>query len=149
MLLLVDRVQMGATTSDPLRTSDDRLERTRNKFGREARLGESGKFYCGGRLDGLKCKCCDGSCGPTNGCNCSGCMLLDVQKKQLPRGWLVNRDGASARCSPEEPTKFYCGRRVMTHDVFTDGYCGPTDGNQCQACFKLNEQNRRYAQIWE
>ena len=84
---------------------DDRLERTRNKFGRYARLGSSGKFYCGGELDGLRCTCCNGHCGPSNGCNCSGCMILDVQKKRLPPGWLVNCEGASARCSREEPTK--------------------------------------------
>jgi hypothetical protein len=77
-------------------------------------------------------------------------MLLDVQKQKLPRGWLVNREGASARCSPENPTKFYCGRMVMTHDIRTDGYCGPTNGEQCNACLKLNEQQyRRYGRVWE
>ena len=76
-------------------------------------------------------------------------MLLDVQKKQLPHGWLVNSDGASARIGPGNPTKFYCGRMVMTHDRRTDGYCGPTDGEQCAACLKLNQQQyRRYGQIW-
>ena len=128
---------------------DDRLERTRNKFNRYARLGSSGKFYCGGRLDGPRCVCCDGGCGPSNGCNCSGCMLLDVQKRQLPRGWLVNREGATARCSQEEPTKFYCGRMVMTHDPQTDGYCGPTNGEQCDSCSKLSkQQHQRYGNIW-
>ncbi|CAF1288332.1 unnamed protein product [Rotaria sp. Silwood1] len=127
---------------------DDRLERTQNKFGQYARLGSTGKFYCGGELDGCRCSCCNGRCGPSNGCNCSGCMLLDVQKRQLPSGWLVNRDGASARCSQVETTKFYCGRMVMTHDTRTDGYCGPTNGEQCMACQKLNEQrDQRYGEI--
>ena len=77
-------------------------------------------------------------------------MSLDVQKRQLPRGWLVNRDGASAKCSRDEPTKFYCGRMVMTHDRRTDGYCGPTNGPQCNACLRLSEQqDRRYGQVWE
>lgn len=98
----------------------------------------------------MRCSCCNGRCGPSNGCNCSGCMLLDVRKKQLPQGWLVNREGASARCSPQVPTKFYCGRMVLEHDSRTDGYCGPTDGEQCDACLKLNQQqNRRYRQVWE
>ena len=71
------------------------------------------------------------------------------KKKQLPSGWLVNREGGSARCSPQVPTKFYCGRMVMTQDPRTDGFCGPTDGEQCVACQKLNEQQaRRYGQIW-
>jgi hypothetical protein len=146
-MIILDRVEASATSNSPI--FDDRLERTRNKFGRYARLGSSGKFYCGGELDGPRCSCCNGRCGPSNGCNCSGCMLLDVQKRQLPHGWLVNREGASARCSRENPTKFYCGRMVMTHDRRTDGYCGPTDGEQCNACLKLNEQQfRRYGQIW-
>jgi hypothetical protein len=127
---------------------DDRLETARNKFNRKARLGSSGKFYCGGELDGARCFCCNGRCGPSNGCNCSGCMLLDVQKRKLPRGWLVNRDGASARCSPQSPTQFYCGRMVMANNPRTDGYCGPTNGEQCPACQKLDEQQRRYGQIW-
>jgi hypothetical protein len=103
-------------------------------------LGSTGKFYCGGKLDGDPCTCCNGYCGPSSGCNCSGCMLLDVQKRKLSHGWLVNCEGASARCSLLEPTKFYCGRKVMTNDSRTDGYCGPTSGEQCSACEKLNEQ---------
>ena len=127
---------------------DDRVERAFNKFGRYARLGTTGKFYCGGELDGFRCFCCNGQCGPSNGCNCSGCMLLDVQKRQLPRGWLVNFDGASARLSREEPTKFYCGRLVLMHDKRSHGYCGPTNGEQCTACRKLNEQqHQRYGEI--
>ncbi|CAF3448504.1 unnamed protein product [Rotaria sp. Silwood1] len=128
---------------------DDRLERTLNSRGRYARLGSTGKFYCGGTLDGSQCNCCNGKCGPTNGCNCSSCMLLDVQKRILPRGWLVNSDGASARCSRQNRTTYYCGRRVMPDDGTSDGYCGPTNGPQCTACQRLNQQrHRRYSRIW-
>lgn len=76
-------------------------------------------------------------------------MLLDVQKRQLPQGWLVNRDGASARRSPVTPDMFYCGRQVLTDNPNTDGYCGPTDGAHCLACERLNEQHqRRYGSVW-
>ena len=127
---------------------DDRIERTRNGTGRIARLGSTGKFYCGGDL-GSRCTCCNGRCGPGNGCNCSACMLLDVQTRKLSPGWFVNRDGASARCSSVEPDKFYCGRMVMTNDRRTDGYCGPTNGAHCLACQKLSEQRHsRYREIW-
>ncbi|CAF3001728.1 unnamed protein product [Rotaria socialis] len=140
------RVEASATNIDS--TFDDRIEKTRNKSNRYARLGSTGKFYCGGPLDGLRCMCCNNRCGPSNGCNCSACMLLDVQKRKLPHGWLVNCDGASARCSTSEPSKFYCGRMVMAQDSRTDGYCGPTNGEQCTACQKLNEQRyHRYGQI--
>ena len=71
------------------------------------------------------------------------------QKRQLPQGWLVNSDGASARRSPVSPDMFYCGRRVLTDDPRTDGYCGPTDGAHCSACQRLNEQQqRRYGNVW-
>lgn len=47
----------------------DRVCTTKNDKGRIARLGETGKYYCGGDLEG-HCNCCNGECGPTNGCNC-------------------------------------------------------------------------------
>ncbi|CAF4983838.1 unnamed protein product, partial [Rotaria sp. Silwood1] len=139
----------ATSTNESTTVFDDRLERTLNSRGRYARLGSTGKFYCGGTLDGSQCNCCNGKCGPTNGCNCSSCMLLDVQKRILPRGWLVNSDGASARCSRQNRTTYYCGRRVMPDDGTSDGYCGPTNGPQCTACQRLNQQrHRRYSRIW-
>lgn len=120
-----------------------------NAANRRARLGSNGKFYCSGRLDGARCLCCDGRCGPSNGCNCSSCMMLDVQKQKLPRGWLVNREGGSARFSSKTPGVFYCGRMVMRDNPTTDGYCGPDDGAQCTACLRLNEQYLdRYRRVW-
>ena len=32
-------------------------------------LGTSGKYYCGKRLDGPRCLCCNGYCGTHSGCN--------------------------------------------------------------------------------
>ncbi|CAF1048824.1 unnamed protein product [Rotaria sordida] len=144
------KVDSSATSTDEITTVfDDHLERTLNSQGQYAHLGSTGKFYCGSTLDGPQCSCCNGICGPTNGCNCSACMLLDVQKRVLSRGWLVNSDGASARCSQVMPTTFYCGRQVMPDDGTSDGYCGPTNGPQCTACQRLNEQqNDRYGAIW-
>lgn len=139
----------GSTARNNQNNNDDRIAATRNDFGRRARLGSTGKYYCGGRLDGPRCACCNGQCGPSNGCNCSACMILDVQKRELPRGWLVNREGGSARCSSETPGVFYCGRMVMTDNPRTDGYCGPTNGEQCIACRRLNEQEvGRYRRVW-
>ncbi|CAF4163891.1 unnamed protein product [Rotaria sordida] len=148
-LFLVNVDSSATSTNDSTIEFDDRLERALNNRGQYARLGSTGKFYCGGALDGLQCSCCNGKCGPTSGCNCSSCMLLDVQKRALSRGWLVNRDGASARCSRQETRTFYCGRKVMPNDGTSDGYCGPTNGPQCTACQKLNQQRSgRYNQIW-
>ena len=74
----------------------DRIGRAVNDAGRQARLGQSGKYYCSGRLEG-KCICCDGQCGPTNGCNCNSCMKLDLKSRMLPKGYLVNKEGRAVR----------------------------------------------------
>lgn len=114
-----------------------------------ARLGESGKFYCGSGL-GTLCGCCNGRCGPTDGCNCSACMKLDVLRARLPSGWFINRDGYPAHLSPET-NQYYCGRRVkaLRSARFCDGCCGPNNGPNCFACKKLDEQAiPRYQSIW-
>jgi len=100
-----------------------------NKFHGMARLGSNGKYYCGKRLDGPKCSCCDGYCGLHSGCNCSGCMELDLKFRCLPSGWLVNRDGHAAKLS--ELNLFYCGRKVLDGVPNCDSYCGPNNGPQC------------------
>ncbi|KAI8508669.1 E3 ubiquitin-protein ligase herc2, partial [Branchiostoma belcheri] len=45
------------------------------------RSGETGKYYCGMKV--TACSCCDGHCGPNNGCNCPACQRLDQQEKEL------------------------------------------------------------------
>jgi hypothetical protein len=113
--------------------------------GREARLGETGKYYCGGRLE-EHCSCCDGSCGPGNGCNCMSCMKLDVESRLLPRGYLVNRDGFPSRKGTTG--HWYCGRQVMEREHRCDGFCGPTNGPNCRACRKLERQvSSRYSSL--
>lgn len=60
--------------------------------------------------------------------NCSACMELDIQSRNLPSGWLVNRDGFVARKSG---SKYYCGRLVLEDLTNSDGHCGPNNGPQC------------------
>ncbi|XP_012936715.1 E3 ubiquitin-protein ligase HERC2 [Aplysia californica] len=50
-----------------------------NSAGALAKKGETGKFYCGMKV--LTCACCDGHCGPNNGCNCPPCQLLDQEEE--------------------------------------------------------------------
>ena len=59
--------------------------------------GATGKYYCGMKL--LSCNCCDGHCGPNNGCNCGPCSQLDkeeeerkveVTRKPKPSGPLID-----------------------------------------------------------
>ncbi|PAA47919.1 hypothetical protein BOX15_Mlig023966g1 [Macrostomum lignano] len=118
----------------------------------EASFNLTRKNYCGRRLNGPPCDCCDGSCGPRNGCNCCGCMRRDLEEFGLLKiRALVNREGAVSRLS-SETNKFYCGRKNMARDRMTDGFCGPNNGNNCHACRQLDIQSRdRYyliVQAW-
>lgn len=124
------------------------IERKLNSIGHMARIGETGKYYCGKTLDGPRCMCCNGSCGPTNGCNCSSCMQLDLLSRNLPKGWLVNTDGFP--CRKGTTGLFYCGRLVLRGTPNCDGYCGPTNGPSCHACKKMDimtKQNGRYSNL--
>ena len=52
----------------------------------------------------------------------------------------INADGVAVHLSH---TKYYCGRNVgqagYAHaSGHSDGRCGPTNGDQCHACFVLN-----------
>eukprot|EP01102_Stenamoeba_stenopodia_P009917 TRINITY_DN2947_c0_g1_i1.p1 TRINITY_DN2947_c0_g1~~TRINITY_DN2947_c0_g1_i1.p1 ORF type:complete len:275 (+),score=28.26 TRINITY_DN2947_c0_g1_i1:375-1199(+) len=99
-----------------------------NGDGIPARKGTSGKFYCG-RRGVLTCYCCNGTCGPTNGCNCHSCRVLDAPV--LYR----NTDGVPCH---KLNGRFYCGRRNVACRC-CDGYCGPTSGCSCRACQLTNE----------
>jgi hypothetical protein len=59
-------------------------------------------------------------------------MKLDIKARLLPKGYLINSEGAMSRKSNNGV--FYCGRRVLTSVAFCDGYCGPTNGTACGSC---------------
>ena len=72
-------------------------------------------------------------------------MKLDI--RGLPCGTLVNRHGSTSSRS-NQTGLFYCGMKVMVGVQGCDGYCGPTNGPNCQACKILQSQaNTRY-RIW-
>lgn len=97
-----------------------------------AKRGKTGRFYCGRKV--LNCKCCNGHCGPDNGCNCNDCKWLDIQ--QLPIEKLkFNRAGCRAIFNNG---KHYCGRKVLTC-LCCNGYCGPDFGCNCNDCKSLDE----------
>ncbi|CAB3255423.1 unnamed protein product [Arctia plantaginis] len=50
-----------------------------NSAGVTAKLGDSGKYYCGLRI--LTCTCCDGLCGPHSGCACPPCAALSTEEE--------------------------------------------------------------------
>ena len=42
--------------------------------------GKTGLYYCAMKV--LSCSCCDGHCGPNNGCNCPPCQKLDKEEEE-------------------------------------------------------------------
>lgn len=51
-----------------------------NSEGALAKKGDTGHYYCGRSV--LSCPCCDGNCGPNNGCNCPACQRLDQEERE-------------------------------------------------------------------
>lgn len=60
----------------PMKPSEVKI----NNAGAPSQKGETGHFYCGRRV--LTCPCCDGHCGPNNGCNCLPCQKLDQEERE-------------------------------------------------------------------
>ena len=100
-----------------------------------SKIGYSGKYYCSKPLDGPSCKCCDKTCGYSTGCNCSGCMELDIKYRRLPQGWLVNREGYASKQSIKDGN-FFCGRKVKQYSQ--TGFCVSDD--PFKPCSILNSQ---------
>ena len=136
---------------------DGRILGCLNSNNQTARLGATGKFYCGARLT-EPCQCCNGYCGPDRGCNCVPCMRLDLQKRKLPTGFLVNKEGYPATAffytghcqwgTADKADPIYCGRKVLPYDskwgLKRDGHCGPTTGPACDSCKVLSRDLQRY-----
>ena len=114
-----------------------------NRAGREAFIGNTGKFYCEGPLI-YPCDCCDGNCGLENGENCLGCMELDVKMRTLPRGYLVNSKGLICRVDLRR-MEVYCGAAEEGEERM--GAC--TRRNCCYHCNILKSTWRRYTTLLE
>lgn len=117
-------------------SNNDRLSVKKNNNGDISKLGNTGKYYCGKKV--LNCRCCNGYCGPTNGDNCESCQYLDIQNRKLDIvTYFVNKDGFPSRKSKETNT-WYCGRKMKELNIsYCDGYCGPNNRPNCNACQSL------------
>lgn len=137
----------SSSTSNTLPKSTtilDPIAFQKNSRGNTAKLGESGSFYCGGKLEG-SCNCCDGNCGPTNGCCCKSCMKLNIAARKLEPGYYVNKEGAVCKLVGKT---VYCGRYFKKVSFGHDGHCGPNNGPQCEPCKILqNHLSIRYAGV--
>ena len=114
-------------------------ERDCINLSKRSRLGKSGKYYCGKPLGPIACKCCNGVCGRTTGCNCVDCMKLDIEARNLPKGYLVNNAGII--CAKNASGKVAC---MCLIDL--QRRCGG-EGNQCELCGKLERVWQRYASL--
>lgn len=133
------------------------IEAKTNSKGVLARLGKNGKYYCGQRIEGPRCGCCDGYCGPINGCNCDACMMLDIELRKLPQGCLVNNQGRLAQINSTNGY-YSCGVDMMGMKCGENGLCaactGLTRAHQCQRApaasfsdFKRRENGHLLQQI--
>ena len=79
-------------------------------------------------------------------CNCVACMKLDIEARKLGKGYLVNNEGFTARKGTTG--KYYCGRKIGNSIGNWDGYCGPTNGDNCKPCKTLDKLGHiRYKKI--
>ena len=113
-----------------------------NGMGNNAHVGSSGKYYCRQSLDNDDSN--TKKCGPNLGDNCKSCMKLDIEVRNLPMDWYVNKKGASCR-RVEQTGLFYCGRKMKA----SEPHCGPFEGPNCRYCQEIQEQvDKRYSGIW-
>lgn len=101
------------------------------KMSHNARIGVTGLYYCGQRIKGE-----NDICGPMTGTNCKECQKLDMESRDLPKGFLMNGQGRICRRGGND-TDWYCGAGVMQGVPGCDGYCGPTNGPNCPACQEM------------
>jgi hypothetical protein len=122
-----------------------------NSKGDPVSLGQSGIFYCSKRL-GFNCGCCDGNCGPDNGCCCKACMDLNIQIRNLPKGQMVNKEGRVAkwtRCS------YFCGveyereTKNIFKKIFKKKIICEYPNEPCHDCQVLNKNIKFYLSIHE
>jgi hypothetical protein len=111
-------------------------ERDCINLSKRARLGKSGKYYCGKELN-PSCECCGNLCGRISGCNCAECMKLDILARDLPKGYLVNNNGII--CKKDKSNKVVC------MCLFGSRRCG--EDFQCESCSNMEKVWDRYASL--
>lgn len=119
-----------------------------NKF---RQLAENQVYYCGNKSDVI-CDCCDGCCGPTNGCLCRECMIFNCQIRNLPSDSLINEKGRPAKYMGDS---YYCKAAITKKDKpallsFFSGkmaYCEYSMNSKtipCTSCRKLTKLRHYY-----
>ena len=126
-----------------------------NDLGNNAKIGENGKYYCEQEfmLD-LDEKSSDQEsdqkppnshrklCRLNGKYNCCSCMKLDLEIRNLPKGFLVNGDGIIAQYQEKFET-FICGKELLDDCTSRCSY-----RRLCDACKTLNKVKKLYSQLF-
>jgi hypothetical protein len=109
-------------------------------------LGNFGIYYCGRPQNfAFNCGCCDGICGPTDGCPCKECMEYNCEIRSLPNDSLLNKQGLASKWNG---CIFFCGRSFLynqSQGLFNQKKLTCDGRSTCQECsllkFMLNKGN--------
>jgi hypothetical protein len=115
----------------------------RNKNGHVVSKGTNDVYYCGQKTL-FACGCCDGSCGPDNGCCCKACMEYNCDVYNAPANSLINCKG---RLATFLGGNFYClAEYISKSSLFNKAKnikC-QFPGKPCQDCEKLTKNIAGY-----
>ena len=96
-------------------------------------------YYCGSQRVGNLCKKCDGTCGPTNGCNCFPCSQLTALNAETTKNSARKKTHLSFDNVHTNSYRHYCGSYLNAHNCgHCNLYCGPFNGCQCEYCKMLD-----------
>jgi hypothetical protein len=110
-----------------------------NRKGNKMFKGNNELYYCGKKSDVI-CNCCDGYCGPQNGCLCSHCMDFNLKYRTLPPGVFINENGKVCKFINNS---LYCDTPIKSDKgifkrLFDKEKCNPMY-HPCSSCTKLTK----------
>eukprot|EP00906_Rhabdomonas_costata_P001501 RCo002497 len=101
------------------------MEALVNRAGRVLKKGTTGLLYCGRHIGKDRLPGSDGYCGPIKGPQCQDCRVFSIEN--MNRAGNLMKKGTTGQ--------LYCGKYIGRDRLpGSDGYCGPTNGPQCEDC---------------
>jgi hypothetical protein len=149
--VLVQMDMLNLNNSGNINNNNNINGRLFNSRGNVVTLGDNSMHYCGKKTE-FNCGCCDGNCGPENGCCCKACMDLNRQLKNLQIGIMLNKVGRKCkwtRCS------FFCGvefekeTKNILQKIFMKRLKCEYPNETCPECHTLTKNMKFYLTIDE
>ena len=98
-------------------------------------LGNFSIYYCGRPQNFVfNCGCCDGICGPIDGCPCKECMEYICDIRSLPDDSLLNKQGLASKWNG---CFFFCGRSFQSQGLFNQKILICKERSTCHECSLL------------